>query len=244
MTSNPLQPERPVEETNSRLEAGLGAESPPIQHRDDPSFLEALRNGDELAFASLLDQYHGRLLRLAMNFVRSHAVAEEVVQETWVGVLEGLSRFEGRSALKTWIFRILINQAKTWAVRENRTVPFSSTENPDGESWERAVDPSRFETEGPWIGHWASEPRSWDKNTPERLLLSKESRNLINKAIESLPPNQRLIIQLRDIEELDSKEICNILSINETNQRVLLHRARSKVREALEQYLEGGISQP
>jgi len=240
MTLNQYQPRNAAEEASLLLKTGFGTEPGPVPHQDDPRFLEALRNGDEVAFASLLDQYHGRLLRLAMNFVRGREIAEDVVQETWVGVIEGLDRFEGRSSLKTWIFRILINQAKTRASRENRIVPFSSTENPEDESSESAVDPSRFESAGFWVGHWASAPRSWDNNTPERLLLSKESREYINKAIESLPPNQRLIVQLRDIEELDSREVCKILKVSETNQRVLLHRARSKVRQALEEYLKGG----
>jgi len=239
MTLNRYQPGDIGEEIARRSESGRGTEPASVSSTDDPRFLQALRNGDEAAFASLLDQYHGRLLRLAMNFVRSYAVAEEVVQETWVGVLEGLNRFEERSSLKTWIFRILINQAKTRASRESRTVPFSSTQSPQDEDREPAVDPSRFEADG----HWASELRSWDNDTPERLVLSKECREYIDKAIEALPPNQRLIIQLRDVEELDSKEGCNILKISETNQRVLLHRARSRVRQALEQYLEGGISQ-
>jgi len=178
-----------------------------------------------------------------MTFVSSHAVAEEVVQETWIGVLEGISRFEGRSSLKTWIFRILTNQAKTRGVRESRSVPFSplghSTEDPEAP----AVDPSRFHSSGYWVDHWNSLPRHWDDETPERLLLSKEGLAQIEKAMSALPPTQRQVITLRDVEGLNPAEVCNILTISETNQRVLLHRARSRVRRALERYLEGGDSQ-
>ena len=206
---------------------------------DDLEQLEALRNGDERAFASLVDRYYGSLLRLAMAYVPSRAVAEEVVQETWVGVLEGLSRFEGRSSLKTWIFRILTNRAKTRGQRERRYEPMGlggdSGDNPDGP----AVDPDRFLKSGYFVDHWVSQPNAWEDETPERLLLSKETRAQIEKAIEALPPTQRQVITLRDIEEVSSQEVCNILDITETNQRVLLHRARSKVRRTLESYMEG-----
>jgi RNA polymerase sigma-70 factor (ECF subfamily) len=210
---------------------------------DELQLLESLRRGEETAFASLVARYHTVLLRVAKGFVRSHEVAEEVVQETWLGVLEGLDRFEGRSSLKTWIFRILINRAKTRGFRESRSVPFSSFGNPEDDPEEPAVDPTRFQTSGFWVDHWASPPHSWDEGTPERLLLSKETGDYLVEAIEALPPNQRQIIFLRDVEGLDAKEVCNILEINETNQRVLLHRARSKVRRALEQYFEGGSRQ-
>lgn len=175
-----------------------------------------------------------------MTFVSSPAVAEEVVQETWIGVLEGIGRFEGRSSLKTWIFRILTNQAKTRGVRERRSTPFSplghSTEEPEVP----AVDPARFHTSGYWVDHWNALPRYWDDETPERLFLSKEGLVQIEKAISALPPTQRQVITLRDVEGLTAVEVCNILSIGETNQRVLLHRARSHVRRALEKYFEKG----
>jgi len=174
-----------------------------------------------------------------MAYVPSRAVAEEVVQETWVGVLEGLSRFEGRSSLKTWIFRILTNRAKTRGQRERRYEPMGlggdSGDNLDGP----AVDPDRFLKSGYFVDHWVSQPNAWEDKTPERLLLSKETRAQIEKAIEALPPTQRQVITLRDIEEVSSQEVCNILDITETNQRVLLHRARSKVRRTLEPYMEG-----
>lgn len=210
-----------------------------VTSSDDLEQIEALRNGDERAFASLVDRYYGSLLRLAMAYVPSRAVAEEVVQETWVGVLEGLSRFEGRSSLKTWIFRILTNRAKTRGQRERRYEPMGlggdSGDNPDGP----AVDPDRFLKSGYFVDHWVSQPNAWEDETPERLLLSKETRAQIEKAIEALPPTQRQVITLRDIEEVSSQEVCNILDITETNQRVLLHRARSKVRRTLEPYMEG-----
>jgi len=210
-----------------------------VTSSDDLEQLEALRNGDERAFASLVDRYYGSLLRLAMAYVPSRAVAEEVVQETWVGVLEGLSRFEGRSSLKTWIFRILTNRAKTRGQRERRYEPMGlggdSGDNPDGPP----VDPDRFLKSGYFVDHWVSQPNAWEDETPERILLSKETRAQIEKAIEALPPTQRQVITLRDIEEVGSQEACNILDIAETNQRVLLHRARSKVRRTLEPYMEG-----
>jgi len=207
---------------------------------EEIGMLERLRQGDEAAFASLVDRHHGALLRLAMAYVSDRSIAEEVVQETWMGVLEGVDRFEGRSSLKTWIFRILTNKAKTRGVRESRHVSFSplaaSEENPE----EPAVDPTRFQTTGHWAGYWVSYPQPWDENTPEKLLLSQEGTTFLEQAIEALPPKLRQIIVMRDVEGLSSEEACNILGISETNQRVLLHRARSRVRKTLEKYLEGG----
>jgi RNA polymerase sigma-70 factor (ECF subfamily) len=211
---------------------------------EDIALLQALRKGDETAFAQLIDHYQASLLRLAMTFVASHAVAEEVVQETWIGVLEGIGRFEERSSLKTWIFRILTNQAKTRGMRERRHAPLSALGNSTKDPETPAVDPSRFQTAGYWVDHWKSLPRYWDDETPERLFLSKEGLAEIEKAISALPPIQRQVITLRDIEGLTAVDVCNILSISETNQRVLLHRARSHVRRALEQYLDEGDSQP
>jgi len=208
---------------------------------EEIGLLERLRQGDEAAFASLVDRHHGALLRLAMAYVSDRSIAEEVVQETWMGVLEGVDRFEGRSSLKTWIFRILTNKAKTRGVRESRHVSFSplaaSEENPE----EPAVDPTRFQTTGHWAGYWVSYPQPWDENTPEKLLLSQEGTTFLEQAIEALPPKLRQIIVMRDVEGLSSEEACNILEISETNQRVLLHRARSRVRKTLEKYLEGGV---
>ncbi|MEW6324750.1 MAG: sigma-70 family RNA polymerase sigma factor [Nitrospirota bacterium] len=196
---------------------------------DESPLIDALRRGDEAAFAALVERYHGALLRLAMSFVPSRAVAEEVVQETWLGVLEGLARFERRSSLKTWIYRILINRARTRGERERRYVTASPVESED----DAAIDPARFAPDG----HWALPPDRWDEGTPEKLLLNSEARKQLDQAIEALPPQQRQVITLRDVEGLSAEEICNILEISETNQRVLLHRARAKVRRALEQYL-------
>lgn len=200
--------------------------------------LQALRNGDEAAFSSLVDQYHTRLLRLARAYVPSEAVAEEVVQETWVGVLEGIHRFEGRSSLKTWLFQILTNRAKTRGKREKRYVSFSETTPGSDQEDDLALEPERFHTSGHLTGHWALPPNTWDEHTPERLLLSKEGMAQVEQAIHTLPANQRQVMILRDIEGIDSEEICNLLHITQTNQRVLLHRGRSKVRWALNDYIQ------
>ncbi len=210
-------------------------------YEDEPHLIQSLRNGDEAAFGWLLERYHGPLVRLAMAHVPDRSVAEEVVQETWLGVLEGLDRFEGRSSLKTWIFRILSNKAKTRGVRESRQVPFSDASPMDDENDEPAVDPARFQTSGFWVDHWASAPANWEDNTPEKLALSKESTTYLEQAIQKLPPRLRQILILRDVEGVGSKEVCTLLGISEANQRVLLHRARAKVRRALEQYVEGGL---
>jgi RNA polymerase sigma-70 factor, ECF subfamily len=175
------------------------------------------------------------MLRVARLYVSSHAVAEEVAQETWLGVVNGIERFEGRSSLKTWLFRILSNIAKTRGVREGRSVPFSSLSDEDeGES----VDPERFRPADSERAprHWAIPPAIWSTEPDERLLAG-ETRELIIRAIDELPPNQRAAIVLRDIEGFSSEEVRNELGVGETNQRVLLHRARSKVRQALEEYL-------
>src|SRR6266566_5398156 len=205
---------------------------------DDLRLVEALRSGNEAAFVLLVDRYHAAMLRLAIMFVTSQAVAEEVVQEAWIGVLQGLNRFEGRSSLKTWIFRILTNCAKTRARREGRSIPFSSLADIDTDNAEHAVNPDRFlPADHQWSGHWISFPSNWQE-MPEERLLSRETCARINRAIEALPPNQREIIILRDIEGWTSEETCTFLGISEVNQRVLLHRARSKVRRVLEKYFE------
>ena len=202
-----------------------------VAAEQDRALVEALRRGDEAAFAALVDRYSRPMLRLAATYVRSPALAEEVVQEAWLGVVAGIDRFEGRSSLKTWIFRILTNTAQTRGAREARSVPFSSLER-EGEG-EPAVDPERFAAEG----FWASPPRSWD--VPDERLLSKETRERVAQAIETLPPMQRTVISLRDVEGWSSEEVRNVLELSETNQRVLLHRARSRVRSELERYFTG-----
>ena len=202
---------------------------------DDTRLHRALLAGDEEAFRSVVDRYHGSLVRLAMTFVRDRSVAEEVAQETWLGVLEGLDRFEQRSQLKTWIFRILTNKAKTRAVRERRSIPFSSLASDADEG--PSVDPGRFldSSHAIWPGHWASPPRSWD-DVPEKHLESKEVRGVIESAIAELPPVQAQVISLRDIEGWCADDVCELLDLSEVNQRVLLHRARARVRAALERF--------
>jgi RNA polymerase sigma-70 factor (ECF subfamily) len=205
---------------------------------EEQRLVAALRARDEAAFAELIERHHTSLVRLAMSFVSSRAVAEEVAQEAWVGVLKGIDRFEGRSSLRTWIYRILTNTAKTRAQREARSIPFASLggDCEDGP----AVDPDRFlpADDARWAGHWASFPRRWD-DLPEARLLGGETQDVIRQAIERLPHNQGEVIRLRDVEGFSSAEVCELLSLSEANQRVLLHRARTKVRAALENYLDG-----
>jgi RNA polymerase sigma-70 factor, ECF subfamily len=212
--------------------AGQGASAEELR------LVAALRSGDESAFETLIERYHRSLLRLAMLYVPSHAVAEEVAQETWLGVLQGLGRFEGRSSLKTWIFRILTNRAKTRGQREGRSIPFSSAWSAETDPGEPALEADRFlPPTHEDAGWWVSYPRDW-RELPEDRLLSRETRAQIQAAVDALPASQREVITLRDLEGWSSEEVCNVLSISESNQRVLLHRARSKVRRALEQYLD------
>ena len=203
----------------------------------DGALLERLRAGDEAAFTELVERYSGPLMRLVRMYVPSAAVAEEVVQETWLGVLAGLDRFEGRSSLRTWLFQIAINRARTRGARERRTVPFASLADHEAGEDHPSVAPERFL--GPdhdrWPHHWATPPRRWEE-LPDRHVESKETMARVRAAIEQLPPAQRTVITLRDIEGWESSEVCNTLEISETNQRVLLHRARSRVRADLESY--------
>ena len=205
--------------------------------QQDLALVEALRAGDETAFMMLVERFQPAMLRIARMYVSTQAVAEEVVQEAWVGVLKGLEGFEGRSSLRTWIFRILVNTAKTRGQREARSVPFSSIWAADPEV-ETSVDPDRFLPQGhPGSpGNWSEPPVGWG-SAPEERLLSKETLAEVARAIEALPPNQREVIRMRDILGWPSSDVCNALDISETNQRVLLHRARAKVRRALEGYL-------
>lgn len=210
---------------------------PPTVSVDDQAVIIALRRGDEAMFMRLVEQLHPAMLRLATVYVANRAVAEEVVQEAWIGVLRGLDGFEGRSSLKTWIFRILTNRAKTRAERERRVVAFSAMWSFESEPDEPSVEPDRFfPADHKWAAHWSSAPASWH-HVPEERLLSQETHGYIRQAIDQLPASQRAVIAMRDIDGLSAEEVCNILAISESNQRVLLHRARSKVRRALEQYL-------
>ena len=201
---------------------------------EDAQLVEGLRAGDEAAFARLMREYGGTMLRVAQMYVPSRAVAEEVVQEAWLGVLKGIGRFEGRSSLKTWLFRIVANTAKTRGVREARSVPFSALAEEGDES---SVDPDRFLGPGErFPGHWAVPPESW-AGQPEGRLIARETLDLIEREVEKLPPAQRAVITMRDVQGLTAEEVRNALDLSETNQRVLLHRARSKVRRALEEYM-------
>lgn len=208
---------------------------------DERALVAALRRGEEGAFETLIDAYSPALLRVAMGFVRNRAVAEEVVQDCWLGVVRGIDRFEGRSSLKSWIFKILTNTAQTRGERERRTVPLSSLRG-SGESNGAAVDPDRFFSadHDRYPGHWALGPTRWP--TPDEGLLAGETRQVILRAIEELPIAQQAVITLRDIQGWPSEEVCAALELSEGNQRVLLHRARAKVRAALEGYF-GAVEQ-
>ena len=211
----------------------------PTAVSDDPRLVAALRGGDEAAFLALIDRYHASMVRLAMLYVPNREVAEEVVQETWIGVLQGIDRFEGRSSFKTWLFRILTNKAKRRGQREARSVSFSSLARTDAQGAEPAVDPEQFLPPGdPWAGHWAGQLHDWGQ-LPDEVVLAEETRVQVQQALEGLPPSQRLVMTMRDIEGWTAAEVCNALTITETNQRVLLHRARAKVRRALACYLDG-----
>lgn len=189
--------------------------------------------GDEAAFLALLDRHGGSLLRLALSFIPTRAVAEEVVQETWVAVLERLPAFENRSSLKTWLYRILANRARTRGSRERRSVPFSAFETDERPS--SVVDPARFKPDH----RWREPPRFWHDDTPEKILSRREALECLEAAIERLPASQRTVVLLRDVEGLSSEEVCSVLDLSETNQRVLIHRARAKLRAALEDYVDG-----
>ena len=209
-------------------------ERPAAQRGRDDALLAALRRGDEHAFAGLVRAYHAALVRLARTSVASDAVAEEVVQETWLAVIEGLDRFEGRSSLKTWIFSILVNKARTRGVRDKRVVPMSSLGGRSDDA--PAVDPDRFVREGlRWGGHWSQPPVPWTQGPAERLL-ARETMDVTARAIAQLPERQRVVIALRDLDGWTSEETCELLELSEGNQRVLLHRARSQVRSVLEDH--------
>jgi RNA polymerase sigma-70 factor (ECF subfamily) len=212
------------------------AEVQPPAAAEEQELLERLRAGDERAFEALVARHYPTMLAVARHYVSSRAVAEEVVQEAWLGVLKGLDRFEGRSSLRTWILRILVNRAKTRGARDARTVPFASLA-PVGE--EPAVEPDRFRgADDPFPGHWRSYPANWQR-LPEEALAERETLDVVLATIHQLPPPQRIVITMRDIQGCDAEEVCDALDVSEGNQRVLLHRARSKVRSALERHFDG-----
>ncbi len=199
----------------------------------DVDLIDGLRRRDEAAFTTLVERYHAALVRLARVFVRDHAIAEEVAQETWLAVLQGIDRYEARGTLKSWLFRILSNRAKSRGVREGRNVNFSAIVGEEGP----VMDPAQFLDDG----HWRDAPRRWSgqlaQRTPEKLVLEAELGARIRAAIDELPERQRAVVLLRDVDGLDSEEACAILEVSEANQRVLLHRGRVAVRDALEAYL-------
>jgi RNA polymerase sigma-70 factor (ECF subfamily) len=200
----------------------------------DADELAALRRGDPSAFMALVRRLHPAMVRLATSYVSSPEVAEEVAQDTWLAVIEELDRFEGRSALKTWIFRILTNQAKTRGKRERRSTPFSAL-GIQRETAGDTVPPESFFEEGHrWAGHWAVPVHAWE--LPEEHLLSGEMGEVIRRAIDALPPAQRAVVVLRDCQALTSAEVCDLMGVSESNQRVLLHRGRLKIRAAIGEY--------
>ncbi len=195
---------------------------------DDAELVDRLRAGDEGAFVILVERFHAPLLRLASTFVPSRAVAEEVVQDTWLGVVRGIHRFEGRSSLKTWLFRILVNRARSTGVRERRHTPVDLERVP-------AVPPERF---GPG-GQWVDPPVPWTDDAEDRVV-AREMVERITAHLAELPEAQRQVVVLRDFEQVPAPEVCELLGITEANQRVLLHRGRSKVRGLLEAELGKG----
>ena len=202
---------------------------------DDQRIIAGLRAGIETAFTEMVDRYNGSLVRVAMRYVPSRAVAEEVVQDTWIGVIEGIDRFEGRSTIKTWLYKILIYKARARGERERRTVPLSALTGDDSAP---SVPTERFRgSDALWAGHWATPPRRWDGDAEERALAS-EARTVIDATIAELPLAQREVITLRDLSQFSSVQVCELLGLTEANQRVLLHRARSRVRAAIEAYLD------
>lgn len=210
-----------------------------VDYADDGELVAALRQRDEAAFVWLLDRYDASLRRVARNFVRSGASADEVVQETWLAVVIGIDRFEMRSTVKTWVFRILMNVARTRGVREQRSVPFSELAPEPGED-APSFAPDRFRS-GLRLsrGHWDRGPEPWEEQPVERLEAA-EAMAVVRRAIGSLPDRQRAVVTLRDVDGWTAAEVCDLLELSEANQRVLLHRGRARVRQALEgDFLEG-----
>lgn len=214
--------------TTTTAQRGAGA---PGDEREDAELVRHARAGDRVSFTSLVRRHGGALLRFARLFVRDESVAEEVVQDTWLAVLDGLDGFEERASFKTWLFRILANRARTRATREGRTVSFSSLTPED----EPAVSPERFDGRD----EWRDPPAAWNHETPEWLAMEAETRAVIEAAVATLPPAQRAVLILRDQDGLETDDICHVLGLTVTNQRVLLHRARARVRQAIEDHVRG-----
>jgi len=190
-----------------------------------------LRAGDEGAFRALVLRHHAPMVRFALSFVKTKATAEEVVQDTWLAVLNGIDTFEQRSSVTTWLYAILANKARTRGLRDSRTIPFSELAATDDN--DPAVDPGRFDSSGMWI----DPPRVWDDMSPERIVAGKELWSHVADVLDGLPPTQRAVITLQDVEGLDGETICTLLQLTDANRRVLLHRARAKVRKVLESLL-------
>jgi RNA polymerase sigma-70 factor, ECF subfamily len=204
---------------------------------EEADLVARLRAGDERAFEALVDRHYSTMLAVARGYVRTRAIAEEVVQEAWLGVLKGIDRFEGRSSLRTWIMRIVVNVAISRGEREARNIPFSALASDEGD--ESAVDPERFRGEGDGFpGHWRAYPGNWAA-LPDDALLGRETVGIVMSAIEELPDAQRVVITMRDVAGCSPDEVCGALDVSDGNQRVLLHRARSHVRRALERHLDG-----
>lgn len=213
------------------IDASTPASLPPAGESEH-QLVAALRRGDEAAFIALVERFHYSLLRLARSYGVDSAVAEEIVQETWMALVTGIERFEARSSVKTWLFRVLAYQAGRRARREARFVPFSDLTSP-------TVDQDRFEPSGGrWAGHWADRIPTWD-DAPEERLLARETRDTIDRLIAQLPDRQRQVILLRDVEGVSAADTCAILEIPDHVQRLLLHRARARVRSGLDRYLRG-----
>lgn len=217
--------------------SGAAADAPPEvldpPPAGDAQVVARLLAGDEGEFERVVTAHHGPMLRFARIFITKADVAEEVVQEAWLAVLRGLPTFEGRSSLKTWIFRILANRARTRATREARVVPFAELAAADEDGAAEAELERRFTADG----HWALPPVDWHVRSPEALVLRQEAMHHLGRALEALPPAQRTVVTLRDVDGWTAAEVCAALQISEANQRVLLHRARSRLRRALEEVL-------
>jgi RNA polymerase sigma-70 factor (ECF subfamily) len=217
------------------LPVGGGVEPASRVTPEEQALVRRILCGERGAFDELVREHHPKLMRVARSLVRDDGAAEEVVQETWKAVFQRLAAFEGRASLKSWMFRILTNQAKSRARRDRRFIPFSAFSD-SGDPDEPAVDPSRFGA----TGAWADPPARWERRTPEHALLTREAMEVLDRALADLPVPQRAVVTMRDLAGLGSAEVCNVLEISEINQRVLLHRARSKLRRALERHFGPG----
>ncbi|MBX7434814.1 sigma-70 family RNA polymerase sigma factor [Mycobacterium sp. Y57] len=202
---------------------------------DEGGLVAALRARDESVFADLVDRHTPAMLRVARGYVATHEIAEEVVQEAWIALLKGIDTFEGRSSLRTWLFTVLINIAKTRGLRERKDRDMAIAAHTGG-----TVDPARFrDSDDEWPGHWkATELPTAFPASPEGALLGEELMTVTRRELEKLPERQRIVVTLRDVLDMDSAEVCELLDISIANQRVLLHRGRAAVRQALEDYLK------